>query len=77
MHRAQEYFSLVLSTYHKRDNKSNFILSEYQNFEEAIDAFRKKNGHSAIPLLSEYVKMLISKIRETQLIMISMENAPK
>ncbi len=74
---ALDYFTIVLSTYYKRDNKVTFILSDYQDFESAINEFREKCSHPAASLLSEYIKMLISKIKETQITMISMENAPK
>jgi hypothetical protein len=47
------------------------------DFEEPIDEFRKKNPQTWVPLLAEYVKILIFKIKETEFIMISMENAPK
>ena len=75
--RASDYHIKVLDTYHKHNKLVKFVFSEYADFEESIDKFRKNNLQLWAPLLAEYLKMLISKIKETEFTMISMENAPK
>ncbi len=75
--RASDYYGKVLDTYNKRNKLVKFVFSEYIDFEDSIDDFRKKNEQLWAPLLAEYLKMLIFKIKETEFIMISMENAPK
>lgn len=75
MKRVSEYFSAVISLYNKKDMKTKFVLSEYNEFEKTISSFRDKNHNTQI--IAEYLIMIIGKIKETQLIMISMENAPK
>ena len=74
--KVSEYFIAVIGLYNKKDKKSTFVLSEYNEFEKSINTYRENNnGNSQI--IAEYLKMIIAKIKETQLIMISMENAPK
>ena len=53
------------------------ITAEYIDFEDSIDLFRTKNLQLWAPLLAEYIKLIIFKIKETEFTMISMENAPK
>lgn len=75
--RAADYYSKVIDAYNQQKKLTKFIFSEYANFETAIDDFRKKNPQLWAPVLSEYLKMIIFKIKETEFMMISMENAPK
>lgn len=75
--RTSDYYGKVIDTFHKHNKLVKFVFSEYVDFEESIDDFRKKNLQLWAPLLAEYIKMLIFKIKETEFIMISMENAPK
>lgn len=75
--RAANYYGKVLNTYHQHNKLVKFVFSEYADFEDAIDSFRKKNLQLWAPLLAEYLKMLIFKIKETEFTMISMENVPK
>ncbi|HSU72583.1 MAG TPA: hypothetical protein VLJ21_01920 [Candidatus Binatia bacterium] len=77
LERAADYYGKVFDTYHQHNKLVKFVFSEYSDFEEAIDSFRKKNLQLWAPLLAEYLKMLIFKIKETEFTMISMENAPK
>jgi phosphate uptake regulator len=81
LQRTSEYFSKVIDNYKKKSENSRFISSEYQNFERAIDIFRKSEKNNPlllwIPVVSEYVKMIILKIKETEFIMINIENSPK
>jgi phosphate uptake regulator len=77
LQRAADYYGKVFDTYHQHNKLVKFVFSEYADFEEAIDGFRKKNLQLWAPLLAEYLKMLIFKIKETEFTMISMENAPK
>ncbi len=75
--RAADYYGKVLDTYHKHNKLVKFVFSEYADFETSIDDFRTKNNQLWAPVLAEYLKILIFKIKETEFIMISMENAPK
>ncbi|HME87199.1 MAG TPA: hypothetical protein VKE88_02200, partial [Candidatus Nanoarchaeia archaeon] len=75
--RTCDYYEKVIETYNKHNKLVKFAFSEYADFESSIDEFRKRNLQPWTPLLAEYIKMLIAKIKETELIMISMENAPK
>jgi hypothetical protein len=75
--RTADYYSKVLDTYQQHKKLVKFVFSEYADFEDSIDAFRKKNTQLWAPVLAEYLKMLIFKIKETEFNMISMENAPK
>lgn len=75
--RVSDYYGKVLDTYNKHDKLVKFVFSEYADFEVSIDKFRKKNLQLWAPLLAEYIKLLIFKIKETEFTMISMENAPK
>lgn len=75
--RSSDYYNKVIDTYSKHNKLVKFIFSEYTDFEESINEFREHNLQLWAPLLAEYMKMLISKIKETEFIMISMENAPK
>ena len=75
--RASDYYSKVIDAYNQQKKLTKFIFSEYADFETAIDAFRKKNPQLWAPVLAEYLKLLIFKIKETEFMMISMENAPK
>lgn len=75
--RASDYYGKVIDTYNKHDKRVKFVFSDYVDFEDSIDKFRKKNLQLWAPLLAEYIKMLIVKIKETEFTMISMENAPK
>jgi phosphate uptake regulator len=77
LQRASDYYGKVIDTYNKHNKLVTFVFSEYTDFEESIDLFRKKNLQLWAPLLAEYIKLLIFKIKETEFIMISMENAPK
>ncbi len=75
--RTANYYSKVIDSYNKHNKLVKFVFSEYIDFEESIDRFRERNSQLFTPLLSEYIKMLIFKIKETEFTMISMENAPK
>ena len=75
--RASDYYGKVVDAYNKHDHLAKFVFSEYADFEESIDAFRTKNLQLWAPVLAEYIKLLISKIKEAEFTMISMENAPK
>ena len=75
--RTSNYYKKVLDTYNKNNKLVKFVFSEYVDFEDSIDEFRKKNQQLWAPLLAEYIKMLIFKIKETEFTMISMENVPK
>lgn len=75
--RTLDYYGKVLDAYNKHNKLVKFIFSEYNDFEDSIDDFRTKNPQLWAPVLSEYIKLLIFKIKETEFIMISMENAPK
>ena len=75
--RTSDYYGKVIDTFSKNNKLIEFVFSEYLDFEESIDKFRQKNLQLWAPLLAEYIKILISKIKETEFTMISMENAPK
>ncbi len=75
--RASDYYGKVLDEYHKHNKLVKFVFSEFTDFEDSINQFRTKNLQLWAPLLAEYIKMLIFKIKETEFTMISMENAPK
>jgi phosphate uptake regulator len=75
--RSSDYYGSVLDAYNKHSKMVKFVFSEYADFEDAIDNFRRENPQAWVPLLAEYLKLLIFKIKETEFIMISMENAPK
>ena len=75
--RTSDYYSKVFDDYNKHKKLVKFIYSEYADFQDSIEKFKKKNLQLWAPLLAEYLKMLIFKIKETELTMISMENAPK
>ena len=75
--RVADYYMKVFDTYNKHSKLTRFIFSEYADFEAAIDAFKEKNPQLWAPVLAEFMKLLIFKIKETEFIMISMENAPK
>lgn len=75
--RTSDYYGKVVDAYNKHGKLVKFVFSEYADFEASIDEFRKKNLQLWTPILAEYLKMLIFKIKETEFIMISMENAPK
>ena len=77
LQRTADYYGKVVDAYQKPNKVSKFIFSEYTDFEASIDDFRKKNPQLWAPVLAEYLKLLIFKIKETEFIMISMENAPK
>jgi len=77
MKKVSEYFSAVLAMYNKKDVKVKFVLSEYQEFEKSLNSFREKNYNVNIQIIAEYLKMITAKIKETQMMMISMENVPK
>ena len=57
------------------------MLGQYQDFEDAIAVFRnsekKAPGSPWIPVVSEYLRMIINKVQETEFIMINLENSPK
>ncbi len=77
LQRTADYYGKVVDTYQKHNKMVKFVFSEYADFEGSIDEFRMNNPQLWAPVLSEYLKMLIFKIKETEFIMISMENAPK
>ncbi|TAL51915.1 MAG: phosphate uptake regulator PhoU [Nanoarchaeota archaeon] len=72
---ASNNFEKVLERYNTR--KVRITEKEYQNFEESIDSFREKNSGNGIPVICEYLKMIIDKIKEIEFNIISLENAPK
>lgn len=77
LQRSCDYYGKVIEEYNKHNKSVKFVFSEYADFEDSIDEFRAKNIQFWAPVLAEYLKMLIFKIKETEFIMISMENAPK
>lgn len=81
LQRTATYFAKVIENYNKGGEMSRFIISEFQDFEEAITRFRNSEKlHPLllwIPVVSEYIKMIIIKIKETEFTMINIENLPK
>lgn len=78
LQRTADYYRKVFDTYKQHKKLVKFVFSEYTHLESSIYRFRKKNPQAgAVSLLAEYISMLISKIKETEFTMISMENAPK
>ena len=75
--RTSDYYGKVIDTYDKHNKLVKFVFSEFSDFEDSIANFREKNKQLWAPLLAEYIKLLIIKIKETEFTMISMENAPK
>ncbi|MFH0978037.1 MAG: hypothetical protein V1837_01915 [Candidatus Woesearchaeota archaeon] len=75
--RTSDYYGKVIDTYNQHNKLVKFVFSEYADFEDSIDEFRRKNLQVWAPLLAEYLKMIVFKIKETEFTMISMENAPK
>lgn len=69
-----DYYGKVLDIYnvHKKLEKSFF--NDCIDFEGAIDRFRKNNPHLWTPILAEYIHMIVLKIREIELIMMSMDD---
>lgn len=74
--RASDYYGNVFDTYNKHKKLVKFVYSDYADFQALIERFVKKN-HAWAPLLAEYLKLLVFKIKETELTMVSLENAPK
>jgi phosphate uptake regulator len=77
LERTFTYYDKVLDTYNKKDQQQKFVISEYQGFEDAINAFRIKNMHAWRPVAAEYIMLLIRTIKEMEFIMINLENSPK
>jgi len=81
LQRTADYFAKVIENYRKKGYQSRFVISEYQSFEEAILTFRHSEKRNPlqlwIPVVAEYVKMTINKIKETEFVMINIENSPK
>lgn len=77
LQRSLDYYKKVLNAYNTHNNNVKFVFSEYVDFEDHIDQFKKKNPQLWALLLAEYIKLLIFKIKETEFTMISMENAPR
>jgi|GEM_PF-6582662 len=79
--RTADYFSKIIDNFNKKGDNSKFIISEFQSFEEAIEQFRhSEKSHPLqlwIPVVSEYIKMIIEKTKETEFVMINLENSPK
>ena len=71
------YYDKVLDIYNKKAQQQKFVISEYQVFEDAINAFRSKNQHTWRPIAAEYMMLLIRTVKEMEFIMINLENSPK
>lgn len=73
-----KYFDSVLTAYNRQEKRSKHYSANYLEVEKAIDAFTQKSARKVwTPILAEYLKLMIMKIKELQFIMISLENAPK
>ncbi len=81
LQRTSAYFAKVVENHHKKGDHSRFVISEYQSFEAAIATFRVSEKRAPlqvwIPVVAEYPKMIINKVKETEFVMINIENSPK
>lgn len=77
LERTLDYLGKTLNAYHKQNKQVRFVLSEYRDFEHAIERFREKNPQPNAQRISEYVKMILIEIKEAQYMMINSENCPK
>lgn len=75
--RTSIYYRKVLDIYNKKSQHQKFVVSEYNDFEQDIKLFRKKNHPHWRPMAAEYLMLIIRFIKQTEFIMINLENAPK
>jgi len=77
LNQTSKYYEKVLDIYNKQGQHQKFVISEYNQFEEEIKLFRKKNHQTWRPLVAEYTMLIVRTIKEMEFIMINLENSPK
>jgi glucosamine 6-phosphate synthetase-like amidotransferase/phosphosugar isomerase protein len=75
--KTQEYYTQVFNTYTSQHKLSTFIFIEYAQLDHLIEEFKEKNKETKFTLFSEYIKLLVVKIKEIEVMMITMHNVPK
>lgn len=77
LERTLSYYDKILSIYNKKGEHQRFQVSEFEDFEESINAFRSENKNSWRPIVTVHLMQLISTIKEMEFVMINLENTPK
>lgn len=77
LEKTSNYYEKVLDIYNNKKEYQKFVISEYNNFQDEIKLFGKKNHQVWRPIATEYIMLLIRAIKEMEFIMINLENSPK
>ena len=74
---ARRFYSKVFQSLHTKDKREEFIFTEFAQFTDEIDAFRKEHREEEwVALFVEFMKVLNFKIKEAEATIISYEYTP-
>ncbi|RJQ15938.1 hypothetical protein C4573_07345 [Candidatus Woesearchaeota archaeon] len=77
IYQTLEYFTKVLESYNKQRKGEQVSLQNFHDFEEKLSLLTKKTLKPAVPLIIEYLNVLVSKIKDAELTIINLEHVPK
>jgi hypothetical protein len=75
--RSAEHYLRRLFDAQAAKKKTPFVSEAFEDFDELISEYRLLDGAGwAVPVLSEYVRLIVAGIRQAEFVMLSMESVP-
>lgn len=76
LQKVMHYFTNVLDHFIKSKNQERISLKDFADFEKKMSKFMN-SPETSMPLLAEYITLILVKIKEIQFNVIGMQNCPK